>query len=115
FAQWSLIVLGPLWGGAVMTLYAICLAHATDRADPEDFVMVGSVMLLTMGLFSAIGAFIAARFMVLAGPSGLFAFSALCLVIFAVATALRRHTHVLPVHDETEPFRPVVETVTPMA
>ncbi len=115
FTQWSLSVLAFLWGGCVMTLYAICLAHANDRAAPEDFVMVGSVMLLTMGLFSALGSFLAARVMVITGPQGLFLFSLLCLVIFALLIALRRRVHVLPVHDETGPFRAAVETITPMA
>ncbi len=112
---WSLLMLAFLWGGAVMTPYAICLAHANDRAAPEDFVMVGSVMLLTMGLFSALGSFLAGRFMAVTGPEGLFWFSALCLLVFALATALRRRTHVLAAPAVSEPFRAVAETVTPMA
>jgi MFS family permease len=113
--DWSLALMAFVWGGCVMTLYAICLAHANDRAAPEDFVMVGSVMLLTMGLFSAVGAFVASGLMDVAGPQGLFIFSSLCLMVFALAIALRRRRHVLPVHDETGPFRAVAETITPMA
>jgi MFS family permease len=44
-----------VWGGSVMTLYAICLAHANDRASPEDFVLVSSAMLLIHGLAAAVG------------------------------------------------------------
>ncbi|MDT8427452.1 MAG: MFS transporter [Pseudomonadales bacterium] len=112
---WSLLLPAFLWGGSVMTLYAICLAHANDRAAPEDFVMVGSVMLLSMGLFSAIGSYLASMLMELAGPQGLFVFSAVCLLVFALAIAARRRIHVLPIQDETEPFRPVTETLTPVA
>lgn len=115
FVQTSIIWLAFLWGGCVMTLYAICLAHANDRAPPEDFVMVGSVMLLAMGSFSALGAFVAAGFMSVFGPGGMFIFSALCLAGFAMALAVRRRINVLPVHDETGPFRAVAETTTPMA
>jgi len=112
---WSLLVLAFLWGGCVMTQYAISLAHANDRAAPEDFVMVGSVMLLSMGVFSAVGSVVAAFFMQWFGPSGLFIFSAFCLGGFAFAIAARRRVHVLPVHDETEPFRAVADATTPMS
>lgn len=111
----SLSVLAFLWGGCVMTQYAISLAHANDRAAPEEFVMVGSVMLLSMGVFSALGSVIAAVFMQSFGPAGLYVFAALCLSLLAMALLARRRVHVLPVHDETGPFRAVVDTATPMA
>ncbi len=113
--SWALAMLAFLWGGCVMTQYAISLAHANDRASPEDFVMVGSVMLLTMGLFSALGSVLASVFMQWFGPSGLFVFSTVCLAGLAVTLAARRRIHVLPVHDETEPFRAVVPNTTPMS
>lgn len=113
--SWALAIIAFLWGGCVMTQYAISLAHANDRAAPEDFVMVGSVMLLSMGLFSAVGSFIASAFMQWFGPSGLFIFSTLCLTAFAGTLAARRRIHVLPVLDETEPFRAVAPTSTPMS
>jgi MFS family permease len=113
--NWALALLAFLWGGCVMTQYAISLAHANDRAAPEDFVMVGSVMLLSMGVFSAVGSFIAPMFMYWFGPSGLFVFSTLCLTGFAAILTVRRRIHVLPLLDETEPFRAVAPTATPMA
>jgi len=112
---WSLGILSFFWGGCVMTQYAVSLAHANDRADPEDFVMVGSVMLLSMGLFSALGSVIAEFFMQWFGPRGLFVFSFVCLAGFALEIMVRRRIHVLPVHDETEPFRAVAAVGTPMS
>lgn len=111
----NLTILAFFWGACVMTQYAVSLAHANDRADPEDFVMVGSVMLLSMGVFSAIGSVLAAFFMQWFGPRGLFIFSLACLSGFALAIAARRRVHVLPVHDETEAFRAVAAATTPMA
>src|SRR5690554_3813531 len=98
------------WGGMVMTMYAISLAHASDSAEAGEFVMVGSVILLIFGVSSAVGGPLAALFMAIIGPSGLFVFSAACLVGFALVISIRRKTHVLPVHDETDPFRPVSVT-----
>jgi MFS family permease len=110
---WLLCVLAFFWGGTVMTQYAICLAHANDRAAPEDFVMVGSGMLLILGFCSAIGGPLASLMMGLIGPGGLFAFAGVCLLLFSITIAVRRKTHVLAAADVTEPFRAVADTITP--
>ncbi|MFT5483768.1 MAG: MFS family permease [Halieaceae bacterium] len=113
---WLPIVLAFLWGGSVMTQYSICLAHANDRAEPEDFVMVGSGMLLTLGVCSAIGAPLASLTMRLLGPGGLFIFASVCMGIFATAIAARRRSNVLPLHDhceESEVFRAATDMTTP--
>ena len=110
---WPLIALAFLWGGTSMTLYAICLAHANDRAKPEDFVMVGTSILLTFGLASAIGAPLGALAMNLFGPGGLFLFAALVLALLVAGVLRRRKTHYLPVLDETVPFRSVAPITSP--
>lgn len=105
-----LLVFAIFWGAAVMTLYAICLAHASDSAEPHEFVLVGSGILFTFGVSSALGAPLASLFMLVMGSSGLFVFAAVCLFGFALGISVRRKTHILPVHDETDPFRPVSVT-----
>jgi len=107
------LLLAFLWGGAAMTLYAICLAHASDHADPGDIVMVGSGILLIFGLSSAFGGPLAAVLMALMGEGGLFMFSAVVLLILAVAISIRRRQHVLPVRDETEPFQNIPAIASP--
>jgi MFS family permease len=108
-----LLVLAVIWGGCVMTMYAICLAHGGDHAEPHEFPLVGSCVLLTFGMFSAIGGPLASLFMELLGPSGLFLYSASCLLVLLVAIAIRRKQHVLPVVDETAHFRAMGENATP--
>ena len=108
--QGIMILLSFLWGGCAMTMYAISLAHANDRAPPEEFVMVSSVLLLTYGLSSAIGAASASLSMAAVGPQGMFYFTGACFLAFALAVAVRRRDHVLPVHDETEPFQVIAAT-----
>lgn len=110
---WLLCLLAFFWGGTVMTQYAICLAHANDRAAPEDFVMVGSGLLLTLGVFSAIGGPLASLMMQLLGPGGLFVFTGVCLFVFSITITVRQQTHVLDPQDVTEPFRAVADTTTP--
>lgn len=114
-APWMVLTLAFFWGGTAMTLYAICLAHANDRAEPEDFVMVSTSILLVFGGASALGGPLAALLMNIAGPAGLFLFSALVTAILALAIVRRRRTHYLPVVDETVPFRSVSTVSTPAA
>lgn len=110
-----LVFFAFLWGGSVMTLYAILVAHANDRAQPEDFVTIGSGMLLLLGLCSAIGAPMASFSMNIFGPPGFYVFGAVCLLLLAVATILRRRSHVLTPIENSEPFRAVADMITPTA
>lgn len=109
------LFLAFLWGGTVMTPYAILVAHANDRATPDDFVTIGSGMLLILGLCSAIGAPLASLAMNSFGPQGFFLYIAACLFVLAVATAVRSQQHVLPPVEVSEPFRVVTDMVTPTA
>jgi MFS family permease len=114
YGAWLLCVLAFFWGGMAMTQYAICLAHANDAAAPEEFVTVGSGMLLTLGICSAIGAPLASLAMRYMGAPGLFAFTGVCLFISFLLISIRRRTHVLPAEEKTEPFRAAADTTTPV-
>jgi MFS family permease len=103
-----------MWGVFGMTMYAICLAHANDNADSADFVDIGSAMLLTYGLSSAIGASISSAFMSILGHNFLFVFMGACFTIFCTILIARRKSHVLPVVAEhNEEFQAVAGMTTP--
>jgi len=109
-------VLAFFWGGMGMTMYAICLAHANDNAKSEDFVDIGSAMLITYGLSSAIGAMIASVFMGALGPAYLFVFMTLSFTAFCIILIVRRKAHVLPLTTEqNEEFQAVAGMTTPEA
>lgn len=110
-----LIFLAFIWGGAVMTPYAVLVAHANDRATPDDFVTIGSGMLLILGVCSAIGAPLASLAMNVFGPQGFYLFMAACLFVLAIVTAVRSKGHALPPVEFSEPFRAVTDMVTPTA
>ncbi|MFT6114233.1 MAG: MFS family permease [Glaciecola sp.] len=105
-----------MWGAFGMTMYAICLAHANDNADSSDFVDIGSAMLLTYGLSSAIGASVSSAFMSILGHHFLFIFMGACFTLFCVILIARRKTHVLPtMTDDNEEFQAVAGMTTPEA
>ena len=86
---WAVNLLGAAWGAVAFPLYAIAVAHANDHADPEDYVMVSSGLLLMYGLGAIAGPFIASLLMSIVGPTGLFAFTAIAHVLLFLFVALR--------------------------
>lgn len=89
----AIVGLGFFWGAASFPLYAISVAHANDHANPSDYVMVSSGLLLMYGIGAIVGPFVASTLMTLSGATGLFLFTGiaqLSLVIFALFRAAKR-------------------------
>jgi len=105
-----------IWGAVAMAMYPVCLAHANDNANPEDFVDIGSAMLITYGLSSAMGAPIASSMMGFLGHQYLFIYMALVFSVFTVILVLRRKAYILPdVASDHEEFQTVADMGTPVA
>ncbi|MGB5325261.1 MAG: MFS transporter [Pseudomonadales bacterium] len=111
----KIILLAFFWGGTCLTIYAICLAHASDVAQACDFIEISSSMLITLGISSAIGAMLGSVCMKLLGPAGLYAYMALFLLVFALIVQVRRRTHPrfrdMSTHEN---FQPLPGMTTPM-
>ena len=73
----ALLALYLLLGGTSLTFYAVAIAHASDFAQPDQMVGVSSSLLLSWAAGAAIGPTIAAPFMDLLGPRGLFLYTVL--------------------------------------
>jgi MFS family permease len=75
--------LGAAWGFFAFPMYAIAVAHANDNADPSDYVMVSSGLLLAYGAGAVIGPFAASAVMALTGFYGLYLLTGLTHVLAA--------------------------------
>src|SRR3546814_8765510 len=51
----ALYPLAALWGGCALSIYAICLAHAGDFAEPHQMVPLASSLLLSWAAGAAAG------------------------------------------------------------
>lgn len=69
----SWFVVAAVFGACSFSMYAICVAHANDRADGEDFVRNSSGLLLCYALGAISGPAVASACITLLGPAGLFA------------------------------------------
>jgi MFS family permease len=98
-----LFVLMFLFGGVLMPLYSLVVAHANDHANPDDFVEISSGLLIVYGVGSMAGPVIAGGFMSALGPSGMFSLIAVTYLAFgfyAVWRLTRREA--VPVEDMTD-------------
>jgi MFS family permease len=89
----ALLPLFFLLGGSTLTFYAVAVAHAADFAEPDQMVGVSSSLLLAWAAGAAVGPSIAAPFIDLIGPEGLFAYSflvAMGLAAFVLWRMTRR-------------------------
>lgn len=88
-------LLGGIWGATAFPMYSIAVAHANDYADPSDFVVVSSSLLLVYGIGAITGPFLASAVMTWAGPSTLYLYTAaihLVFVGYAINRSFRRET-----------------------
>ena len=82
-------LLGVAWGFCAFPMYALAVAHANDYADPSDYVMVSSGLLLMFGAGAIIGPFLASAVMNLTDASGLYALTAVVHLALATYVLLR--------------------------
>jgi MFS family permease len=89
----SACIAGLLWGAVAFPLYAIAVAHANDYAQPNEYVMISSGLLLMYGVGAIAGPFVASAIMTWTNAAGLYAFTGivhLCLVAFVGYRMLQR-------------------------
>lgn len=95
----GLSLFSAAWGFVTFPLYAIAVAHTNDYAQPEDFVMVSSGLLLMYGAGAIAGPFLASALMTLTAQSALYGFTAMVHVTLAIYVTTRIF-HREPAPDE---------------
>jgi len=109
-----LLVLAPILGGAIFTIYPLSVAHTNDFIDPVHLVPASAGMILAYGLGAIAGPPVAAAMMSAVGPIGLFAFFGLAGLITAAFSYWRIRQRAAPPIEERDPFHLVMRT-TPLA
>lgn len=108
------LLLAPLLGGLMFTLYPISVAHAMDRTAVADLVPVSGTLVTMYGLGAAIGPLGASLTMTRLGADGLFFFIAAISVVGTVFGLRRvRVSERVPAADQGA-FQPLPRT-TPIA
>ncbi|MEJ8569316.1 MFS transporter [Elongatibacter sediminis] len=85
----GLIGFSALWGAVSFPLYSVAVAHTNDYADPGEFVVISSGLLLMYGLGAIIGPFLASVAMMVAGSELLYLYTAIVHLVFFGYVLLR--------------------------
>ena len=79
-----MILGGVLYGMFAMQIFGMSAAHANDYALADEFVSVNGGLLLIYGIGSVVGPSVAPVVMTFAGPSAMFAYTALIQFLLAL-------------------------------
>jgi MFS family permease len=100
----SLMILGAAWGAMAFPLYAVSVAHSNDQAQPGEYVMISSGLLLMYGIGAILGPFVAPAVMSLAGARGLFVHTAGVHLLLLAYIVIRFRRRVAAPEEEHRPF-----------
>ncbi|WP_269583873.1 MFS transporter [Roseibium sp. Sym1] len=104
------ILLIAAFGGVVYSMYPVIVAHASDHAEPGDFLSISGGLLLIFGTGTMLGPLLASGLMTFTYPGALFQVTAaahLTMLGFAIWRMNKRAA--VKAEDKTD-FVPVVST-----
>lgn len=91
-----------LFGATIMPMYAVSLATAADVSDSEEFVEIGTSVLLLNGFGAILAPVIFGQFMQVWGPTSLFwSFAVVCLVFSGLFLAILREPGAVSAEEQT--------------
>ena len=82
-------LLGAAWGAVSFPMYTLTVAHANDNADPSDYVLVSSSLLLMFGIGAILGPMLSSTLISFTNPSGLFVFTGVMHLLLAIYLSYR--------------------------
>lgn len=82
-------VLVFIFGSFAMPLYSLSAAHANDRAEKGEFVLINAALMLFYSVGAIAGPLVASIVMERYGPHALFSFSAAVYVVFVAVIVYR--------------------------
>ena len=108
-----LLMVGVAFGGAMSSVYPLCVAQTFDRLERRYYVAASGRLLMVYSIGATVGPLLASALMSIYGPSSFFLFEATVAVLYAVFVfvyASRRPS--VPV-DQRERYVPLPD-VTPI-
>ena len=97
----ALFLTTGLFVGFIASLYPVCLALTHDQMPHNKIVPANATLLLCFGIGTIVGPIGSSALMTTIGPSGLFVFAALILLVLAARAAYYlRHQPQLPVTEQ---------------
>jgi hypothetical protein len=99
-----------LFGAFSLPLYSLSAAHANDRANPGQYVIVAAGLTFFFSLGAAVGPVIAARVMETFGASAFFTYTSLVHASFVLITVWRMLARAGPARSPADRFVTLLRT-----
>ena len=80
----ALLVIGLAFGGAMSSVYPLCVAQTFDRLERRYYVAASGRLLMVYSVGATVGPLLASALMSVFGPSSFFLFEATVAVLYAV-------------------------------
>lgn len=102
-----------LFGACVMPVYSISLATAADVSASDEFLVVGTSVLMLNALVASVAPLLLGQLMTLFGPGALFlSFSVICLLAAGLFLVLTRQPRAVAISEQV-PFTAAAPDVAP--
>lgn len=105
-------VLVFVFGAFALPLYSLSAAHANDRAEKHEYVMLNAALMLFYSIGAIVGPFAAAAAMQWYGPHSLWLFSVAVYFVFIVLILLRMRARPPAPEHERARFTALLRTST---
>ena len=102
-----LMIMALMFGGAISSVYPLCVAQTFDRLDRKYYVAASGRLLMVYSIGATIGPLLAATLMSIYGPSSFFVFESTVAVSYAVFVLLRIKARARNPAEDREKFIPV--------
>lgn len=80
----ALLIMGMAFGGAMSSVYPLCVAQTFDRLERRYYVAASGRLLMVYSIGATVGPVLASALMAIYGPSSFFLFEATVAVLYAV-------------------------------
>ncbi len=109
----TLLIMGMAFGGAMRSVYPLCVAQTFDHLERKYYVAASGRLLMVYSIGATVGPLLASALMAIYGPSSFFLFESTVAVLYSVfvfVSVSRRPS--LPA-DQREKYVPLPD-VTPI-
>ena len=110
----ALVIVAPLFGGAMSSVYPLCVAQTFDRLENKYYIAASGRLLMVYSIGATIGPLLAATLMSIYGPGSFFLFESTVAILYALFVLVRVVRRPGVAADQREKYVPLPD-VTPIA
>lgn len=110
----ALVIIAPLFGGAISSVYPLCVAQTFDRLESKFYIAASGRLLMVYSIGATIGPLLAATLMSIFGPKSFFLFESAVAMVYAIFVLVQVSRRAGVAAEEREKYVTLPD-VTPVA